>query len=165
MNEIENRTFDEISVGDRCEFKKTLLEKDLILFAAVSGDVNPVHLDAEFARSSMFKERIAHGMWSGSLISATLATVMPGPGTIYLNQSLSFRRPVKIGETLLVTLIAKSKNSEKNTVLFDCSVTNQDDKIVVTGEAEVIAPTEKVVVKRPLLPEITISNFKELEPA
>lgn len=161
MEEIENITFDEISVGDRCEFKKTLMEKDLILFAAVSGDVNPVHLDEEFARSSMFKERIAHGMWSGSLISATLATVMPGPGTIYLNQNLSFRRPVKIGETLTVTLTAKSKNPEKNTVVFECFVTNQDEKTVVIGEAEVIAPSEKVIVKRPILPEISIASASE----
>ena len=95
-------------------------------------------------------------MWSASLISATLATVIPGPGTIYLNQSLSFRRPVKLNETLTVTLTAKSKNPEKQTIVFDCLVKNQDDKTVVSGDAEVIAPRDKVLLDKPVLPEITI---------
>lgn len=156
MDALENLTFDEIKIGDFRSFSKTLTEADLILFATVSGDVNPVHLDNEFAEKSIFKERIAHGMWSASLISATLATVIPGPGTIYLNQSLSFRRPVKINETLTVTLTAKSKNPEKQTIIFDCLVKNQDDKTVVSGDAEVIAPRDKVFLDKPILPEITI---------
>lgn len=156
MDALENLTFDEINIGDFRFFSKTLTEADLILFATVSGDVNPVHLDNEFAEKSIFKERIAHGMWSASLISATLATVIPGPGTIYLNQSLSFRRPVKLNETLTVTLTAKSKNLEKQTIVFDCLVKNQDDKTVVSGDAEVIAPRDKVFLDKPILPEITI---------
>lgn len=156
MDALENLTFDEIEIGDARSFSKTLTEQDLILFATVSGDVNPVHLDPDFASQSMFKERIAHGMWSGSLISATLATVIPGPGTIYLNQSLSFRRPVKLNETLTVTLTAKSKNAEKKTVIFDCQVINQDGKKVVTGDAEVIAPINKVTLNKPVLPEVQI---------
>jgi acyl dehydratase len=156
MDALENLTFDEINIGDFRSFSKTLTEADLILFATVSGDVNPVHLDNDFAEKSIFKERIAHGMWSASLISATLATVIPGPGTIYLNQSLSFRRPVKLNETLTVTLTAKSKNPEKQTIVFDCLVKNQDDKTVVSGDAEVIAPRDKVFLDKPILPEITI---------
>ena len=158
MDALENLTFDEINIGDFRSYSKTLTESDLILFATVSGDVNPVHLDNEFAEKSIFKERIAHGMWSASLISATLATVIPGPGTIYLNQSLSFRRPVKLNETLTVTLTAKSKNTDKKTIIFDCLVKNQDDKTVVSGDAEVIAPSDKVCLDKPVLPEINIQD-------
>ncbi len=157
MEVLENITYDEINVGDECRYSKTLTEADLLLFAAVSGDVNPVHLDEEFASQSMFKERIAHGMWSGSLVSAALATVMPGPGTIYLNQSLEFHRPVKLGDTLQVTLRAKLKEDDKKIIIFSCDVKNQNDKSVLSGEAKVIAPTEKISLPRPKLPEITIA--------
>ncbi len=157
MEVLENITYDEINIGDQCHFSKTLTEFDLLLFATVSGDVNPVHLDEDFASQSIFKERIAHGMWSGSLVSATLATVMPGPGTIYLNQSLEFHRPVKLGDTLLVTLCAKKKKDEKKIVTFDCEVKNQYDKLVLTGEARVIAPTQKISLPRPKLPNIQLS--------
>lgn len=156
MDNLENITYNEIQLGDSRSYSKTLTEKDLILFAAVSGDVNPVHLDEDFASHSIFKERIAHGMWSGSLVSATLATVIPGPGTIYLNQSLKFIRPVKLGDTLKVTLTAVEKNDEKNTVLFDCEVDNQNREKVVEGDALVIAPTEKIMIERPALPQINI---------
>lgn len=156
MSKLENRPYDSLSIGDSATFSKTLTEKELVLFAAVSGDVNPVHLDAEFAKTSMFGERIAHGLWSGSLISAALATQLPGPGTIYLSQDLSFRRPAKLGDTLTVTLTVKEKQDEKKIVILDCVVTNQDDKAVVTGTAKVIAPTEKEVLDAPALPEITI---------
>ncbi|MEY8203627.1 MAG: MaoC/PaaZ C-terminal domain-containing protein [Bermanella sp.] len=157
MEVLENITYDEINIGDNCHYSKTLTEFDLLLFAAVSGDVNPVHLDEKFASESIFKERIAHGMWSGSLVSATLATVMPGPGTIYLNQSLKFHRPVKLGDTLLVTLCAKHKKDEKKIVTFSCDVKNQYDKLVLSGEAQVIAPTKKISLPRPTLPKLQIS--------
>ena len=156
MDNLVNITYNEIQLGDSRSYSKTLTEDDLILFAATSGDVNPVHLDEKFASDSMFKERIGHGMWSGSLVSATLATVIPGPGTIYLNQSLNFIRPVKLGDTLRVTLTAIEKDDEKNTVLFDCEVDNQRQEKVVEGNALVIAPTEKLLLSRPSLPKIKI---------
>ena len=118
MPELENVTFDEINISDKCHYKKKMTEKDLVLFSATSGDVNPVHLDKEFAANSVFKERIAHGMWSASLVSATLATVMPGPGTIYLSQTIEFHRPVKLEDELEVTLIVKSKDDTKKTVIY-----------------------------------------------
>lgn len=158
MDSLENITFDEIKIGDSCVYTKTLSESDLILFAAVSGDVNPVHLNEEFASESMFKERIAHGMWSGSLVSATLATVMPGPGTIYLNQSLNFKRPVKIGDKLEVNLEAIEKNEDRKTVSFFCRVINQDGKEVLNGTATVIAPIVKIKIDKPVLPQILIQN-------
>src|SRR5690554_7715794 len=105
----------------------------------------------------MFKERIAHGMWSGSLISAALATVMPGSGNIYLEQRLAFRRPVKLDDTLTVTLTVLRKEP-KNRVVLQCDVRNQNDSQVVTGEAKVIAPTEKISLQKPRLPKITIES-------
>lgn len=156
MSVLENKIFDEIQIADKCHYKKSMTEKELVLFSAASGDVNPVHLDKEFAANSIFKERIAHGMWSASLVSATLATVMPGPGTIYLSQSIEFHRPVKLGDTLEVMLTVKDKNDKKKTVTFLCEVKNQNDKVVASGEAVVIAPTEKIKVERPRLPEISI---------
>lgn len=156
MSQLINRPYDTLKEGDSATFEKTLTEKELVLFAAVSGDVNPVHLDEDFAKTSLFGERIAHGMWSGSLISAALATTLPGPGTIYLGQELSFRRPVKLNDTLTVTLTVKEKQDKKKIVILDCSVTNQKDEKVVTGTATVIAPSEAVSLEAPELPEIKI---------
>ncbi len=157
LDTLENITYNELNEGDTATFIRTLSEDDLVLFAAVSGDMNPVHLDAEFAAGSIFKERVAHGMWSGALISAALATVMPGPGTVYLEQSLSFKRPVKLDDTLTVSLTVLRKDP-KNRVVFKCDVTNQNNQKVVTGEARVIAPTEKVSFYKPTLPKITIEG-------
>ncbi|MCS5564254.1 MaoC/PaaZ C-terminal domain-containing protein [Marinobacter qingdaonensis] len=157
LDTLENITYDELNEGDTATFTRTLSEEELVLFAAVSGDVNPVHLDSEFAADSVFKERIAHGMWSGSLISAALATVMPGPGTVYLEQSLNFKRPVKLDDTLTVTLSVLRKEP-KNRVVFKCDVRNQSNQRVVGGEARVIAPTEKVSLRKPRLPKITIES-------
>jgi acyl dehydratase len=154
---FENITYDELQEGDTASFGRTLTEDELVLFAAVSGDINPVHLDPDFAAGTPFKERIAHGMWSGSLISAALATVMPGPGSVYLEQSLNFRRPIKLNDTLTVTLTVLRKDP-KYRVLLKCEVHNQDGKIVVTGEAKVIAPNEKQVLNKPRLPKITIER-------
>jgi len=157
LDTLENVTYDELNEGDTATFTRTLTEDDLHLFAAVSGDVNPVHLDAEFAANTMFKERIAHGMWSGSLVSAALATVMPGPGTIYLEQNLAFKRPVKLDDTITVKLKVLRKEP-KNRVVVECDVRNQNDQQVVVGEAKVIAPKDKVKLNKPNLPEITIDR-------
>lgn len=157
LDTLENITYAELNEGDTATFTRTLSEDQLVLFAAVSGDVNPVHLDPEYAAESMFKERIAHGMWSGALISAALATVMPGPGTIYLEQSMAFRRPVKLEDTLTVHLTVLRKEP-KGRVVIQCDVRNQNDQKVVSGEAKVIAPSEKVLLHKPHLPKITIEG-------
>ena len=102
MQYIENKTFDEIEIGDAAELKPTPGVRDIELFAIMSDNVNPAHVDEEFANSDLFHKVIAHGMWGGALISAVLGTELPGPGTIYLNQSLSFRRPVGLGDTVTV---------------------------------------------------------------
>lgn len=158
MESITNRTFDEIQIGERCQRSHTVTEKDLILFAAVSGDHNPVHLDAEYAASTPFKGQIAHGMFTGALISAALAMDLPGPGTVYLGQNLSFRKPVMIGDALTVELTVASKHDSKPVVTLNCVVSNQHDKVVATGEATVMAPTEKMTVNAPDVPQVTVAS-------
>ncbi|PRC93468.1 bifunctional enoyl-CoA hydratase/phosphate acetyltransferase [Solimicrobium silvestre] len=158
MDRIENRTFDEIEVGETARLTRTLTHKDIELFAIVSGDVNPAHVDAEFARSDMFHKVIAHGMWGGALISTVLGTELPGPGTIYLNQTLSFRNPVALGDTVTVVVTVSDKIEKGHRIALDCLVTNQRGETVISGKAEVVAPTEKVSRKRIVLPEV---EFRE----
>jgi len=156
MEYIENRTFDEIRVGDSATLVRTLKPEDIQLFAIMSGDVNPAHVDPEYARSSMFREVIAHGMWGGALISTVLGTQFPGPGTIYIDQTLHFSRPVGIGDTITVRLTATRKFDHNHHILFDCACTNQEGQTVIRGTAEVLAPTEKVKRPRVELPEVTL---------
>src|SRR5690606_37802507 len=154
MQYIENKTFEELAVGDKAEITRTLQRQDIELFAVMSGDVNPAHVDEDFAKSDMFRKVIAHGMWGGALISAVLGTELPGPGTIYLNQSLSFRKPVGLGDTVTVTVTVKSKHPANKRVLLDYLCVNQAGETVITGDAEVIAPSEKVRRPRMVLPEV-----------
>ncbi|MGA7984654.1 MAG: bifunctional enoyl-CoA hydratase/phosphate acetyltransferase [Burkholderiales bacterium] len=153
---IENRTYDEIKVGDSASLTRTLKPEDIQLFAVMSGDVNPAHVDPEYAKSSMFHEVIAHGMWGGALISTVLGTQFPGPGTIYIDQTLHFSRPVGVGDTITVTLTATRKFDHNRHIVFDCVCTNQDGHKVIRGTAEVLAPTEKIKRTRIVLPGVTI---------
>ena len=155
---IENRTFDEIQIGDSASLERRLTLQDIKLFAVMSGDVNPAHVDEDYARSSRFHEVIAHGLWGGALISTVLGTQLPGPGTIYLNQSLSFRRPVALGDLVRVSVTVKEKNSENHRLLLDCLCANEEGKTVISGAAEVLAPTEKVRRQRWVLPEVRLSE-------
>ena len=127
-------------VGQVARVAKTITEADILLFAAVSTDTNPVHLDAEAAAASPFKERIAHGMLSAGLISAVLGTKLPGPGTIYLGQTLRFRAPVKIGDTVTAEAEVTQFDPEKRraTLKTTCMV---QGKVVIEGEAQVLVPT------------------------
>lgn len=154
MQFIENKTFDELEIGDSAELTRTLKPEDIELFAVMSGDVNPAHVDAEYASSDMFHKVIAHGMWGGALISAVLGTELPGPGTIYLNQNFSFRRPVGLGDTVTIRVTVAQKSAEHHHVTLDCVCTNQNGETVIEGQAEVIAPTEKVRRPRVALPEV-----------
>jgi len=155
MTIISNRPFDSINIGDFCDRKHTVSEEDLLLFARASGDLNPLHLDAEYAATTPFKQRIAHGMFTGGLISAALAMDLPGPGTIYLSQDLQFKRPVCIGDQLSVVLTAIEKHQEKPIVTLSCEVTNQDGKAVVTGTAKVMAPTKSMTVEAAEIDNLT----------
>lgn len=155
---IENRTFDEISEGDTATLEKRLTMEDIKLFAVMSGDVNPAHVDEDFARSSRFNELIAHGMWGGALISTVLGTKLPGPGTIYLGQTLRFRGPVTLGDRVSVTVTVKEKLPEKGHIIFTCECLNQDGTVVLDGEARVLAPTEKISRPRKPMPSVRLAE-------
>lgn len=154
MSQISNVTYDEITIGQTATYTRAVRERDIALFAAASGDVNPVHLDADYAAGTPFGERIAHGMLSGAFISAALAMTLPGPGTVYIGQTLRFRLPVKIGDTITVTLEVTEKRDRRQFVTLDCIATNQHGKVVTTGTAEVMAPTEKLALDMPEEPRI-----------
>jgi acyl dehydratase len=155
MSQSSNTPYDALEVGQTASYSKTVEERDIQLFAAVSGDRNPVHLDAEYAAATMFKQRIAHGMFSGALISAAVACELPGPGTIYLGQHMRFTAPVKLGDTLTVRLEILEKLPEFR-VRVATRVFNQNDELVVDGEAEILAPRKQQTVELAELPPITI---------
>jgi phosphotransacetylase/acyl dehydratase len=165
MDTIENRTFDEINNGDSATLVRTLTEQDIKLFAVMSGDINPAHVDPDYAMGSRFREVIGHGMWSGALISTVLGTQFPGPGTIYLGQDLRFLRPVKVGDTVTVKVTVKQKG-DKGHVTLDTECVNQDGEVVVSGSADVIAPKDKVIRSRIALPDVRFDDrdvrFREL---
>ncbi|MBQ0932643.1 bifunctional enoyl-CoA hydratase/phosphate acetyltransferase [Ideonella alba] len=151
---IENLTFDELRLGQRAQLVRTLSMADIQAFALVSGDHNPAHLDPEYAEGTRFHGVIAHGMWAGALISSVLGTEFPGPGTIYVAQDLRFHRPVRVGDTLTVTVTVTAKDEATRGVSLDCEVHNQAGEQVVTGRAEVRAPAHKVIRPRPALPRL-----------
>jgi 3-hydroxybutyryl-CoA dehydratase len=133
--------FEDLSVGQTASFGKTVTEADILLFAAVSGDTNPVHINAEAAAATMFKERIAHGMLSAGFISAVLGTRLPGPGTIYLSQTLKFRAPVTIGQTVTATVEVTALDPAKKRATLKTTCT-AGGKVVIEGEALVIPPSK-----------------------
>jgi phosphate acetyltransferase len=155
---LENYPYDSIVVGQAARLVRTLTLADIQAFAAVSGDTNPAHLDPEYANATLFHGVIGHGMWGGSLISSLLGTVFPGPGTIYLEQNLHFSRPVRIGDTLNVTVTCISKQDDKKTVELDCLLVNQKGDRVLYGVAKVMAPTEKLRMPRIHAPHISLFN-------
>ena len=158
MGLLENYTIAELSIGLSATFEKTLTRTDIVLFAHCSGDVNPVHLDAEYAATTAFGEPIGHGMWIGALISAAIATRLPGPGSVYRSQNLSFKHPVKVGDTVTVTITVSDIKERIKLVVLDCAAHNQDGKLVARGVAEVIAPAGKLALQAGDLPEIIIKN-------
>jgi phosphotransacetylase/acyl dehydratase len=157
---IENRTFDEIVIGDSASVSRTVSQRDIDLFAVVSGDVNPAHMDPAYAETDMFHKVIAHGMIGAGLISNVLGTKLPGPGTIYLGQDLRFLYPVSIGDTITATLTVAEKRPEKGNLVLQCRCVNQNGETVITGTAHVRAPTEKVRRPRIELPGVQISRHE-----
>lgn len=130
-------------VGQTASMAKTLSENDVYLFAGITGDFNPAHVNAEYAKHSLFKKRVAHGILSSGLISAVIGTKLPGPGTIYMGQTLEFRAPVYIGDTVTAKVSIKEIDEEKGRATLITECVNQDDKTVITGEAKVLLPTEE----------------------
>ncbi|MBN2283020.1 MAG: MaoC family dehydratase [Deltaproteobacteria bacterium] len=133
-------SIDEMKLGDWAEFAKTIAESDIYLYAGITGDLNPAHVNEQYAGTTFFKTRIAHGMLAAGLISAVLGTKLPGPGTIYLQQQLKFTAPVRIGDTITARAEVVEINKEKNRVRLNTTVTNQTGTTVITGEALVSPP-------------------------
>ncbi len=156
LGTVCNRIFDEIKVGETASIERTVTTQDIQLFAVLSGDVNPQHLDAAYADASRFHGVIAHGMLGGALISAVLGTRLPGPGTVYVSQSLNFLHPVRVGDSLHVSVTVRARDAQTKRLHLACRCTNQAGEDVITGEAEVIAPTERVERKRSALPEVQL---------
>ena len=135
---VQDISFAEIKVGDKASMAKTVTEYDVYTFAGITGDFNPVHIDAEFAKTTMFQGRIAHGMLSAGFISAVLGTALPGKNTIYLGQELQFKAPVKIGDTVTATVEVLEKIEGKNRLILRTTVTTQDGVLVTDGKATVL---------------------------
>lgn len=156
---LVNRTYDEIQVGDSAALVRTLMPEDVRLFAVLTGDLNPTVQEEGNSTTGMFREMVAHGMWSGSLVSTLLGTQFPGPGTQLIDQHLHFARPVNIGDSITITLTARQKFDHNRHVLLDCSCVNQEDLVVVHGTVEVQAPTEKIArIETAARPEIRIDD-------
>jgi len=134
-------TYDEVSIGQSASVSKTISETDIYLFAGITGDFNPAHVDAVSAADGMFKQRIAHGMLTASFISTVIAMQLPGPGTIYAGQDLQFRAPVFIGDTITARVEVSEKLEQRKWLKLKTTVTNQDGKLVVDGTATVIPPS------------------------
>lgn len=134
------KTIDELKVGDTAEFAKTISESDIYLYAGVTGDFNPAHINEAYAQKTFFKTRIAHGMLLAGFISAVVGNKLPGPGTIYIKQEMKFLAPVRIGDTITARAEVAEIITEKNRVELKTTCVNQDGTIVIDGQAVVSAP-------------------------
>lgn len=141
MNTLDGYDIEDLTVGMSASFAKTITEADIVLFAAVSGDNNAVHINEEFARSTRFESRIAHGMLTASVISAAIAGRLPGPGTVYMGQNLRFKAPVKPGDTVHATVTVKEIMPEKRRVSLT-TVCTVGGKVVIEGDA-LVMPTSR----------------------
>lgn len=137
---MTGKTIDELSVGERAELSKTISESDVYLFAGITGDLNPAHVNERYARQTRFGRRMAHGMLLGGLISSVLANQLPGPGTIYVEQRLEFVAPVFIGDTVTARVEVLSKSDDGKRVTLETVVLGEDDAVVVRGRAVVSPP-------------------------
>lgn len=137
------KSISEIALGDSASFQKTITETDVYLYAGVTGDINPAHINEMEARASMFKARIAHGMLTAGLVSAVLGVHLPGPGTIYLGQEMRFTAPVYFGDTVKAEATVIEINAEKNQIKLETICTNQDGKVVLKGIATVMPPKKE----------------------
>ena len=134
------KTFDQLTIGDSDRFSKTVTDTDIYLFAGVTGDFNPAHIDEAYAQGTFFKTRIAHGMLSAGFISAVIGTRLPGPGTVYMRQTLDFLAPVRIGDTVTATVEVIEKMEDRKRVRLKTTCVNQEGTRVLDGEALVSPP-------------------------
>jgi 3-hydroxybutyryl-CoA dehydratase len=134
------KTIAELKTGDFAEFAKTVTEADITIFAGITGDLNPAHINEEYAKNTFFKTRIAHGILLAGFISATIGTKLPGPGTIYIRQELNFLAPVHIGDTITARAEVSEINTEKNRIILKTTCSNQNKETVLDGQALVSPP-------------------------
>jgi 3-hydroxybutyryl-CoA dehydratase len=134
------KTFDQLNIGDSDRFSKTVTDSDIYLFAGVTGDFNPAHIDEAYAQGTFFKTRIAHGMLSAGFVSAVIGTRLPGPGTVYMRQTLEFLAPIRIGDTVTATVEVIEKMEDKKRVRLKTTCVNQEGTTVLDGEAIVSPP-------------------------
>ena len=160
---LRNRTFDELQPGDAASIVRLVGRDDIDLFAAISGDQNPAHLDAAFAKTDLFGHVVAHGMWTAALVSAVLGTRLPGPGTVYLGQDLQFLRPVAPGDTITATVTVMEKQPQKRIVVLDTVCTNREGEVVLKGTATVIAPDHSIEWPRTRLPDVSLRRHDRYE--
>jgi 3-hydroxybutyryl-CoA dehydratase len=137
---VIGKTIDEMSLGDQAKMQKTISETDIYLYAGITGDFNPAHINEEYAKKTFFKQRIAHGMLTAGLISAVLANQLPGPGTVYIRQEIDFRAPVYLGDTIEARVVVEEILKAKNRVKFKTTCTKQDQTVVLSGTAIVSPP-------------------------
>ena len=134
------KTIDELRIGECNQFAKTISEADVYMYAGITGDLNPAHVNEVYASNTFFQTRIAHGMLTAGFISAIIGTQLPGPGTIYISQSLNFKAPVRIGDTITASVEVSEIIKEKNRVKLKTVCVNQEDTVVLDGEALVSPP-------------------------
>lgn len=153
---LSSKTYEEINIGDSASLKRTLTKKDIQLFAIVTGDMNPAHLDENYAKTDIFQQIVGHGMWTGSMFSSLLGMQLPGLGTIYLSQTLKFLKPVHIGDTITASVKVTAKDDKHKHVTLETLCTNDEGEHVLEGVAVVLPPTEKISWNIIPLPEIEI---------
>lgn len=144
MSEVHGYYLEDMTEGMTAVYTRTVTEADIVLFCGISGDVNPVHLDQEFAKTTMFKGRIAHGMLTASFISTVLGTKLPGPGCIYISQNLKFKAPVRIGDTVKARVTVSAVDRERGRVAVS-TVCHVGDIQVIDGEAQLLVPRRPVL--------------------
>ena len=157
-NRITNKTYDEIKIGDTASLTRTLTKQDIQLFATVTGDMNPAHLDEAYAKTDIFHQIVGHGMWTGSMFSVLLGMQLPGPGTIYLEQTLRFLKPVHLGDTITVSIKVTKKDDTHKHITFETLCVNGKGAHVLEGVALVLAPLEKISWDALPLPEVQIKT-------
>ncbi|MEO1017366.1 MAG: bifunctional enoyl-CoA hydratase/phosphate acetyltransferase [Pseudomonadota bacterium] len=158
VDTVENKTFDEIEIGMQAELSRTLTSDEIAKFAIVSGDINPTHLDDKFAEQTPAGRVVAHSMWGGALISSVLGTILPGPGTVYVRQTLNFIHAAHRDETITARVQVREKNAANQTILLHCLCVNEAGETILEGEAEVRAPAAKHAIDVSELPQLQIQR-------
>jgi len=161
---LRNRTFSDIRIGDCASLTRRLSRTDIKSFALISGDLNPTHVDDQYALTHGDGRLVAHNMWAGALISSVLGNELPGPGTVYLGQTLRFLRPVSADDTITASVTVREKRDEDRRVIFDCQCVNQLKEIVAEGVAEVIAPEVSIEMPRPDVGVLSVQTYDRFKP-